>query len=211
MKHLRNYSLAGGVLLLAISLLVSCYPGDELTVSDTDTVLTVFDKNVDFGTVNTYAMPDTVVHLVEEGGRDDIPRAHDAEILSQVVAQMDALGFTRVATPATADVHVLTAVSIRDYTGYAYYGGYWDYWYGGYPGWGWYPYYPSGGVAYSYSIGTLFILMVDPHETLPDGKIAPPIWIAGLNGLADTGNNANRIEKGIDQAFAQSQYLGEGK
>jgi hypothetical protein len=124
---------------------------------------------------------------------------------------MDALGYTRVADPATADVHVLPAASIRDYTGYAYYGGYWGYWYGGYPGWGWYPYYPSGGVAYSYSIGTLFILMVDPHKTLPDGKLAPPIWIAGINGLVDQGTNANRIEKGIDQAFAQSQYLGEGK
>jgi hypothetical protein len=202
--------LAAGILVLAL-FLVSCYPGDELTVSETDTVITLFDETADFSGMGTYAMPDTVVHLVEEGGKDDIPRVHDDDILSQVAANMDALGYTRVADPATADVHVLNAVSIRDYTGYAYYGGYWGYWYGGYPGWGWYPYYPSGGVAYSYSIGTLFIVMTDPHKPTSDGKVAPPIWIAGLNGLADKGSSANRIEKGIDQAFAQSQYLGEGK
>jgi hypothetical protein len=108
-------------------------------------------------------------------------------------------------------VHVLTAVNVRDYTGYAYYGGYWGYWGGYYGGWGgWYPYYPTG-VTYSYSIGTVFILMVDPHKTATDGKPVPPIWIAGLNGLADKSTNSNRITKGVDQAFAQSQYLGEGK
>jgi len=103
-------------------------------------------------------------------------------------------------------------VNVRDYTGYAYYGGWWGYWYGYYPpGWGWYPYYPSGGVTYSYSVGTIFIMMTDPPRTTADGKPIPPIWIAAVNGLADKSTNSKRITKGIDQAFAQSQYLGEGK
>ncbi len=212
MIHRRKYILAGGVLLLAVSLLISCYPGDELTVSDTDTVITVFDKDADFSVQTTYAMDDSVIHLVEEGDRDDVTRTHDDEILAQIVTNMDALGFTRVADPAAADVNILVGVSVRDYTGYAYTGGYWGYWYGYYPPvWGWYPYYPSSGYTYSYSIGSIFILMTNPPALDANGKPSPPIWIAALNGLADSGNTVARIQNGIDQAFTQSKYLGEGK
>ena len=126
--------------------------------------------------------------------------------------QMDKLGYTKVDDPAVADVHVLPAVNVRDYTGYAYTGGWWNYWYGYYPPyWGWYPYYPGYGVSYDYSIGTLFILMIDPSQPVVGDKVPPPIWIAGINGLVDKSTNAKRIENGIKQAFAQSKYLGEGK
>jgi hypothetical protein len=212
MGQKRHMWLGGGTLLLAAALFISCYPGDELTISETDTVVTVFDKNADFSTKMTYAMPDTILHLITEDERDDISRKYDASILNQIANHMDELGYTRVVDPAAADVHVLTAVSVRDYVGYAYYGGWWNYWYGYYPPyWGWYPYYPAGGVAYSYSIGTVFILMEDPNQPAVNGTPVPPIWIAALNGLADSSTNANRIENGLDQAFAQSQYLGEGK
>jgi hypothetical protein len=208
----RFIVLGATTILLGAALFICCYPGDELTVSDTDAVVTVFDKNADFSVENTYAMPDTIIHLVSEGDRDDISRAYDATILSQIASHMATLGYTRVLDPATADVNVLTSVNVRDYTGYAYYGGWWGYWYGYYPpGWGWYPYYPGGGVTYSYSVGTIFIMMTDPPRTTADGKPIPPIWIAAVNGLADKSTNSKRITKGIDQAFAQSQYLGEGK
>jgi hypothetical protein len=102
MSLTRRYFLLGGaILLLAAVLLISCYPGDELTVSDTDTVVTAFDKNNDFATDNTYAMPDTVMHLVSEGDNDDITRKYDASILSQIASHMDALGYTRVVDPAS--------------------------------------------------------------------------------------------------------------
>ena len=53
--------------------------------------------------------------------------------------------------------------------------------------------------------------MTNPPALDENGKPSAPIWIAALNGLADAGTTATRIENGIDQAFAQSQYLGEGK
>jgi hypothetical protein len=203
--------LGGATVLLAAAIFISCYPGDELTVSDTDTVVTLFDKNAVFAGDSTYAMPDTVLHLVAEGERDDISRAYDSTLLSDIADNMAKLGYARVTDPAAADVHILTAVSVRDYTGYAYTGGWWNYWYGYYPPyWGWYPYYPTG-VTYEYSIGTVFILMMDPHKTTADDKPVPPIWIAALNGLADKSTNSKRISNGINQAFAQSKYLGEGK
>jgi hypothetical protein len=66
-------------------------------------------------------------------------------------------------------------------------------------------------VTYDYSIGTVFTLMVDPHKPNVNDKPAPPIWIGAVNGLADKTTNSQRIQKGIDQMFAQSKYLGEGK
>jgi hypothetical protein len=211
MRRPHTYILAGAVALLAVSLfLVSCYPGDELTVSETDTVITLFDKSVDFAGFNTYAMPDTIIHLVGDDDDDNVSRAYDDEILGGIEDNMQALGYTRV-DPATADAHILVSATVRDYVGYAYYGWYWDYWYGYPPGWGWYPWYPSGGVAYSYSVGTILVTMTDPDRTDSSDERVPPIWSAGLNGLADKGTNAQRIERGIDQAFAQSKYLGEGK
>ena len=40
----RHLVLGGTTLLLAVAIFISCYPGDELTVSETDTIVTVFDK-----------------------------------------------------------------------------------------------------------------------------------------------------------------------
>ncbi len=210
---IRRYFVLGGALVLVTAVIfISCYPGDELTVSETDTIVTVFDKNADFKSDSTYAMPDTVLHIVPEGERDDISRAYDDDILDDIADNMAKLGYTRVGDPDDANVHILPAVNVRDYTGYAYYGGWWSYWYGYYPpAWGWYPYYPGYGVTYEYSIGTLFILMMDPTRTTTDDKPAPPIWIAACNGLVDKSTNAKRIASGIDQAFEQSRYLGEGK
>lgn len=208
----RYFVLGGALILLAAVIFISCYPGDELTVSDVDTVVTLFDKNADFKSDSTYAMPDSVLHIVPDGERDDISRAYDDDILSDIADNMATLGYTRVSDPAAANVHVLPAVNVRDYTGVAYTGGWWNYWYGYYPPyWGWYPYYPSGGVTYEYSVGTLFILMMDPTKTTVDDKPVPPIWIAACNGLADKSSNAKRIANGINQAFQQSKYLGEGK
>src|SRR5262245_44126972 len=114
----RRYVLLGGVILLiAAAVFVSCYPGDQLTVGATDTVVTLFDKNADFKTDSTYAMPDTVLHLVAQGERDDISRTYDKTILNDIKSNMTKLGYTLVANPANANVHILVAVSVRDYTG----------------------------------------------------------------------------------------------
>jgi len=206
--HLAATALA---LAAAAALGLSCYPGDELTVADTDMVITLFDQKADFASKLTYAMPDTVIHLVGEGQDDDVSRAYDATVLDQIVSNMDRLGFTRVTDPATADVFMLTAATVTDYTGYAYYGWYWDYWYGYPPGWGWYPWYPSYGTTYSYSLGTILIVMSDPSAADAGEERVPPIWSAALNGYADKASNTQRIKNGVDQAFAQSQYLGAGK
>jgi hypothetical protein len=214
MNHLvrRTGGLALCVALLAVAALLSCYPGDSLTASETDAVVTVFDPNADFSTRLTYAMPDTILHFLGEGLTDDISRAYDDEILAQVADNLEDLGFTAESDPSLADVYVLIGVATFDEYGYYYYDYcyYYCWWYGGYPGYGWYPYYPAGGT-YSYTIGTVLITMVDPGAADPAEEDLPPIWTAVLNGLADKGTNQKRILSGINQAFEQSAYLGEGK
>jgi hypothetical protein len=210
LHHRRHLAVVACAVLAAAALAISCYPGDELNVADTDVVITLFDPNADFSTKLTYAMPDTVVHIVGEDQEDDITRAYDSMVLNGVASNLEDLGFTRVDDPETADVLVVTAALAVDYSGYVSYGWYWGYWYGYPPGYGgWYPYYPSGGYSYSYTMGTVFILMMDPDNG--GEERTPPIWSAALNGIADTYTNSQRITAGIDQAFAQSQYLAAGK
>lgn len=207
----RKYLAVAGALLLAAASLLSCYPGDELNYSDTDAVLTLFDPNADFSTKRTYAMPDTVIYLVASGeDDDDVNRDYDDTILESIEEGLLEMGFLP-ADSSIADVHVLTAALVSDYVGYYSYGWYWDYWYGYPVGGGWYPYYPSGGYAYSYSVGTIFVMMFDRTTVDDDPENAKPIWSAALNGLADRTTNATRIASGIEQAFTQSQYLRAGK
>jgi hypothetical protein len=199
----------------SVVVLGSCYPGDQLTVSEADVVVTLFDDTADFASKQTYAMPDSIIHLVADNAVDDISRSFDAEILAQVAANMNGAGFTRVTDPALADVIMLVAINAQNevgYTGYPW-GGYWG-WYTPYPpgyGWGWYPWYGGGSTIYTYRTGTVFMQMLDPAAVDSTEAKIPTIWVGALNGLVDGSQVEERIIDGINQAFAQSPYLGEGK
>jgi hypothetical protein len=90
-----------------------------------------------------------------------------------------------------------------------YYYDYWSYWYGGY--WGWYyPYYPyyGGGYYDSYSTGTLIWTVIDTDRSLVGANGNPVFqWTAAVNGILTNVYSANRVNKAIDKAFAQSPYL----
>lgn len=192
----------------------ACYPGDQLTVEEADVVVTIFDEGTDFAAYSTYAMPDSIIHLLPPSGIDNISRSLDAEILAAVESNMLKLGFTEEAVPTDADVLMLVAATARQEVGYSGYGwgSYWG-WYYPYPpswGWGWYPWYGGGSTVYTYRVGTLFIQMLDPARADSTLEKVPTVWVGALNGIAD-GAVEQRIVDGIDQAFEQSPYLGEGK
>ena len=111
-------------------------------------------------------------------------------------------------------------------TGAAYYppGWWWGYpgWgWGGWPGWGYpgYPWYPGYISYYSYKEGTIVLEMVDgdsfrniadwveqPNDDVPDLVIR---WLASIDGYisSNADYNAERAQRGIDEAFEQSPYL----
>jgi hypothetical protein len=200
------------LIMLSSFLLYSCYPDYGLTVTDYDTVITIFDENANFKQP-TYAMPDTVVHLVDEGtSEDNIDRSKDQLILSTIASNMTALGYQRVAVDTTAAppaFAILVGVTTTEnyttvyYPGYGYWGG-WGWW-GGYPGWG----YPGGTVTYNYQTGTIFLTMLEPGKiNAGDGTYAG-IWLARLNGVLSSSVSTNqRITQRINDAFNQSPYLG---
>src|SRR5262245_39528225 len=105
--HARLWAAIATVTLTQLGALVSCYPRDTLTAAETEVVVTLFDEQADFATVRSYAMPDTIVHLVADTLGDNIRRDFDDEILAQVESEMAAKGFTRESDPNSADAFML--------------------------------------------------------------------------------------------------------
>jgi hypothetical protein len=185
--------------------LQSCYPGDELTYSDTDIVATFYDEEADFSNYDTYIMSDTVYTFDDESQslipNDDISPTNKATILNGIENNLEDIGFNSTSNPTDADVVIAVIATSSTWVGGGCYSGYWSYWY---PYYGWcYPVY------YTYDTGTIIIAMID--RTVIDDK--PGLWIAAINGLLDdtSAGLESRINNNIDQAFDQSPYLGEGK
>ena len=201
-------ALAGAMLTVS-----SCYPGGATNVQQLDLVVTAHDETVDFTSLSTYVLLDSVVHVdIEDNNNDDLlDRANDALILSRIRSNIEAMGYVEEADPAnnTPDVMFLVGAwavtNTNAYIGYPW----WDWW-GWYPGWGccgpgygWG--YPSAPVVVQYDTGTLVITMVDPNGAAAD--VIPVNWVAGMNGVLGSGGTTIRITDGIDQAFDQSPYL----
>lgn len=213
---MNNYfrTLSAAVILTVVALTSwSCYYDYGLSVSDYDAVITSRDSSVtSWGSFKTYVMPDSVVHYVAPGERDDISRAYDATILTSIASNMNAMGYKRIydTTQTKPDVIITQGITSQDYT--AYYGGWGGYW--GWYGWGWYgwggyypPYYPVG--SYTYTQGTLIIAMSTVEGTKGADEKIRSIWLAGIAGLVSesASSNASRIQTLIRQSFVQSPYL----
>ncbi len=199
------FRLSFGLAIIAI--LGGCYPKGPVYYSDSDLVATNYDSGYDFSGDVNYAMPDSVVHVVDPDDRDPvIDRTYDQTILDAIEMNMNSRGYNRVDDPFEADLIIKPAVWSSTSTGVIYdYGYYW----GGYYPWFGYPYYPWGGYVYSYTYGTLLIDMVDVEGIDPEEEFIPIVWSGALNGaLSDNRNDVKtRIESGIDKCFSQSPYL----
>lgn len=193
------------IVAAALASLAGCYPqGPEFT-EDLDVVLTHFQDDYDFNSRQTYARPDRIVKItgnLEEGEDPEfIPDAIAEAVLAQIDQNMSSLGWQQVAIDEDPDL-LLTPASWETTT-ITYYYDYWYWWWGGYyPGWGYY--YP--GYVSSYSTGTLFMSLIDPEVQGANGN---PIaqWSGAANGILTYSYDVTRVNKAIDQAFAQSPYL----
>lgn len=185
-------------------MIAGCYPGGAEFVDELDLVLTTHEETYNFGTATTFALPakiPMVTGSVLEGDEPEYLDQVQADmILEKIRANMVSRGYEE-ADPEVADLVILpaTASSTTLVVYCDYWGGYWDWWY--YPGYGG-CYYPSG---YTYTTGSLVITMMDNDSSTP----VVNVWAGVVNGLLQ-GSDASieaRVEKGIDQAFAQSSYI----
>jgi hypothetical protein len=226
MRHLNLFLIA-----LVISFLSACYPYDSVYTDELDATITVYDTLTDFSKFKTYVIRDSVGlvyndwltdaqvnEFYSQGGSSD-------KIEAMVKAKFDALGYTEVTDLADADFAInMTMFAIEYSTYYYYYPGWW--W--GYPGywppyWGpykksvadvnyyypWYPYYPSYTYYTSYE-GLLLVEMADAKTITDNDPEIRFIWEAGIQGslTSDKSYNQERIQRGLDEAFEQSPYLG---
>ena len=199
----------------------ACYPGDGPTnVQDLDIVLTLYDQEINFRSFQTFAMPDTVLHVSNDTLDILIPvsRENDELILDLVAENMIAAGYFREFDNHAngADLVMLVGAIATEQTEYWVYQDWWGYW-GYWRGWG-YPGYPAYGPGYgwyypptyvgstTFEQGSLVLTLVDPNAAGIDG--VPVIWSGVVRGLLNYGGETGRITSGIDQAFSQSPYLG---
>jgi len=187
----------------AAIVLQSCYPYDDQTPANSDVVATFYEEGTNFANLVNYAMSDTIYtfgtgsdNLVPN---DDISSSNANAILNSIKSNLANYGFVdKTSTPADADVFVAAIVTSSTWVSGGCYGGYWSYWY---PYYGWcYP------VAYTYTTGTLLIVMAEKETNSTKG-----VWVAGCNGVVSSTVTTSRINSDINQAFQQSPYLGNGK
>ena len=198
----------------ALVAFTSCYPGDVTNIQQLDLVITTHDETVDFTTLDTYVLLDSVVHIdFEDATNNDLlNRDNDALVLSLIRTQIEAMGYVEETDPGNTDPDAVFLVGAFAVTNTSIWVSYpwWD-WYG------WYPYWPCCGPGYgwgypavgttTYNTGTLAISMVDPSRSGVGGETVPVVWLAGINGLLTTTSTTTRITDAINQAFAQSTYL----
>jgi len=198
----RRFTIAVG--MLGLLLLAGCYPQGPEFVEELDLVLTKHEDSYDFSAKQTYAMPDDIVkitgNLAEGDDPEFIPDVVALQITARIEQNMESRGYERVGVDEDPDLLLLPA-SWETTTVYWWYD-YWYWWYWGYyPGWGYPPMYAS-----SYTTGTLVWSLTDPNQETANGNLLSQ-WTAAANGLLVGTYDADRVNRAIDQAFADSPYV----
>jgi hypothetical protein len=204
-RRLWRLSATQGLILLlllgATGIQFGCYPNDELSVTDLDLVATFYDSATNFSTKHSYALADSLIELAAAGQPGGtINRQYQQQILDLINTNMASLGFVKVDNPLQADVVMTPYVTTTTWVGGDCYPGYWAYYWC-------IPYY------YTFKTSTLIIDMADPSQAPTNGNRVFTVWFAGIRGLSE-GSSASisaRLTTNINQAFAQSHYLGAGK
>lgn len=194
--------LVGFVLALA-----SCTPNRISGNTSFDLVATSYDHGENFASGTTFVLPDTIAHIADGG--ETLDTQYDQQILARIRSNLQARGYVADADgdPVDADFVVLAVTAITTVDVSSYWGAWGGWWGGYYPG-GSYPYYPGyGGTTIQFTTGSVGWGMFDVNRRDPATGATPVVWMAILNGLLDEGNVPARLDKSIDQAFAQSPYV----
>lgn len=222
---MKKVVLKSMLILSILAFLQACYPGDDVSIKDLDTVTTLYNST-DFDIPPNSAMIYWKVGQITAGDGDDIPYGGqiDDEILNTTLDNLVAIyGVDNVyiystttqpvPTPSNEAVEVITAsdpvpgveaavipsIVLRKRTSTTII----------YPPclpgwWYWWCYPPYIGVS-SYDVGTVILDMKD----LADGTDGDPSWRAFMRGLlsSNESSNSTRTVESINDAFEQSPYL----
>jgi hypothetical protein len=204
---------------------VACGDDDDdiVNVVPTPVVRTVKDPSFDFTTLRTFAMPDTVAHLVPLTGTPlTVSREFDRTVLDQVRANLITRGYREVANPAINQPDFLVLVGATAATNYDLFATYsWYPYYSTYTGLGWYtdgfdtswtlvyPFYTTVGVT-SFDRGTFLVTIVPTLTVNPLAKSIRAEWAGTATSLLDGNITASTVQSAVDQMFTDSPYLVAG-
>jgi hypothetical protein len=219
-------------MMMVALLQMRCSSDSFNKASDYDAVVTIEDKPYDYSKNRTYAVTENVACLPESAASpselENIATWRET-VLAAVRKEMNAAGYTEVeGSWKDADVVVSAAfIAVAgDWTVYSFYP-----WWGG-DGSYYYPEYGNATAGIEFSVGSLFLIMVDPDKKVSveqDADTASPsdagadadagaisgddvyqaVWGAVLYGLMDY-ISEDKVNGGIERAFAQSPYLNVG-
>lgn len=187
---------------------MACEPTpDELELYDQMVVSTNYDNQVDFSAYTTYSLMEDTIGLVSNYAYDDtiIVSSYASKVVDVVTANLNAAGYQQVAATEEPDwaVNIIILKNLNLYQQVNYVPGY--YGYGG--GYSYYNYYSNYYVStYVQNTGTLVVEIVDlKNITNNQAKI---LWNAYMGDIYGTLDLAEQSIDAIDQAFAQSPYIG---
>ena len=120
-------------MVISLILLVSgCYPGGPEFVDQLDLVYTDYDETYNFGSLQTYALPDGVIEIDDEESNDPpefIDELFGDAILDRIRQNMNALGYTEVDEDVEdPDVFILASAMKTTNLYYWYDPCYWCWW-----------------------------------------------------------------------------------
>lgn len=192
----------------AVIALGGCELGRDDAVSDLSVVTTIFDDEVEFGQLQTFAVADEQ-GLIEIGDDLDIDHSNDDLIFESIRGNLIARGYEEIpdtADPETADFVIIAGVTTRDWSTTT--GGCWGW--GDY--WCWYyPCYPTWCTPVTtvpvFTEGMLLIAAVDTARLDPAGDAAEIAWLSFQAGYVEDIARIGDVLTDIDQAFVQSPYF----
>ena len=202
---------ASGALVFLAGTMAACGTNDLLSPGLTGAVVTVVDSGPALNAARSFFIPDTIVDLARSV--HDISHEFDTQIVDSIRQHFIDLGWHDASTDAVPDpdVIILVGASTRIQTGWFY-----SDWYSS---WGYLPYFgpataswgwgvPTTAVPYAFPAGTLLITMLDRRHFDQATQTVPLLWASAIDGVIGTQQGTlERADVGIDQAFAQSQYL----
>jgi hypothetical protein len=198
-----------------------CSDNDNLVLPISSGLVTTFkDSNFNFTTLHTFAMPDTVAHLVPLTGTPlTVTGQFDAVALNQVRTDLLARGYTDVSNQAgvTPDFVVLVgATATTNYNAWVTYP--WFSFWGFSPvfnffapgfstAWGIiFPWGPVIGTT-AYDRGTLIVTIVPTSSINQADETIQAAWAGVATGLLNGSITDLTVTTAIDKMFALSPYL----
>lgn len=213
----RAFGLATGIAALAIG---GCSDNNNLILPITSGLVTTFkDSDFNFASLHTFAMPDTVAHLVPLTGTPlTLTGQFDAVALNQVRADLLARGYQDVSnTGATPDfVALVGATATTNYNAWVTFP-WFNFW--GFspifnfftPGFSsaWGIFFPWGAAigTTAYDRGTLIVTIVPTAEIDQADQTITAAWAGVATGLLNGSITSVTITTAIDKMFALSPYL----